>query len=68
MPRDTNKCTDFTGEVWKGQWRELPGLTRRDYEERYRMDEEIRVRMKWPAKLFRNDSRLESTKKIVIYQ
>ena len=50
-------CRAFSKEVTVGSWKERPGLTKRDYVNRKEMDEMIRVRMNWPAKLYRNDSR-----------
>ena len=58
MTESFGKCDGFTEKVWRGFWREKAGLAKRDYMERQTLDENIRVAMNWPAKLYRNDSRL----------
>ena len=58
LPWNFGTCENFTEEVWRGFWRERKGLSKRDYLDRQEMDEKIRMVMKWPAKLYRNDSRL----------
>ena len=52
------RCENFEKEVSKGYWKVKTGVTQKDYLERRKLDELIRVEMKWPAKLHRNDSRL----------
>ena len=58
IPKSFGTCENFTEEVWRGFWRERKGLSKRDYLDRQNMDEKIRLVMKWPVKLYRNDSRL----------
>ena len=53
-----SRCENFEKEVSQGYWKVKAGVTQKDYIERRKMDELIRVEMKWPAKLHRNDSRL----------
>ena len=52
------KCENFTEEIWRGYWKERKGLRKTDFLERQKMDTDIRLAMKWPARLYRNDSRL----------
>lgn len=52
-----SRCENFEKEVTKGYWKAKAGVTQKDVMERRKMDERIRVEMKWPARLHRNDSR-----------
>ena len=53
-------CIDVIRDAVRGKWRLRDGITEQDIAYRKKMDAEIRLRMKvpWPASLYRNDSRL----------
>ena len=53
-------CGSVLSDAVYGKWRPRADITKRDVMYRKKMDSEIRLRMKvpWPASLYRNDSRL----------
>ena len=55
-------CINVLSDAVYGKWRLRTDITDKDVMYRKKMDAEIRERMKvpWPASLYRNDSRLDS--------